>query len=68
MSDVKNFEDYLLQNTPHIAAELLCVRCISRWPAVWPESCMLRDIECPHCKQRGGVIATGQIMSEDYDE
>lgn len=69
MCDVKDFDDfddYKTEHTPHRTAELICVRCYTRWIGAWPEDILLKDLSCPHCKQSGAVITTGQILEDDY--
>ena len=67
MSEVIDFEKYVMENTPHATAELICIHCKKRWIGVWPESVWLKDLTCPHCSVKGGVITTGQFLPEDYE-
>lgn len=48
----------------HKVEELICVKCLQRWIGVFPEGTLLKDIECPKCKEQGFVIATGQELGE----
>lgn len=66
MCDVKDFDDYKIEHTPHCTAELICVHCYTRWIGVWAKVVLLKDLSCPHCKERGTVITTGQILEDDY--
>ena len=50
---------------PHTVAEVMCVKCLKRWVAVYPTDCKLADIECPHCQKQGFVIKTGEEI--DFD-
>lgn len=50
-------------NLPHTVAELICVKCGKRWIGVWPESTLLKDLECENCGP-GFVIKTGQDLEE----
>lgn len=65
---ILDIQDYIVEHTPHCTAELICVRCLHRWIGVWPEECLLKDLSCPHCKNKGAVITTGQILEEDYGD
>lgn len=59
MADIINIEE----NAEHTVSEVICVRCLKRWIAVRPSEVLLKDIECPRCKQVGAVIETGQDMT-----
>lgn len=50
------------KDKPHIVSELICVKCSRRWIGVRPQETLLKNIECPDCKECGGVIETGQDM------
>lgn len=52
------------KNKPHIVSELICVKCSQRWIGVRPQETLLKNIECPVCKECGGAIETGQDMEE----
>lgn len=65
MGDVRSFEDFVIENTPHETAELICLCCHERWIGMWPEGLLLKDIRCPYCEAVGLIITTGQIL--DYD-
>ena len=45
--------------------EVMCVKCLKHWVAVYPTDCKLADIECPHCQKQGFVIKTGEEI--DFD-
>ena len=49
---------------PHIASEVICVKCGRRWIAVRPVQVWLKDMECENCGA-GYVIETGQELGED---
>lgn len=57
---ITNIED----NMPHEISELMCLKCFKRWIGVYPESLLLKEIECP-CGEVGYVIKTGQTLQED---
>ena len=59
-----NFGDYIT----HICHEAICVKCLHRWIEVRPESTLLRQIECPNCKEVGYVIATGEQLFDENGE
>lgn len=65
MSEIKSFNDYVEENTPHYTAELICVNCKTRWVGVWPADVLLKDISCPSCREKGYVITTGQMFPEE---
>ena len=44
---------------PHTVAEVMCVKCLKRWVAVYPTACLLKNLECPNCG-KGFVIKTGE--------
>ena len=54
-----DMNDYM----PHEVQEVICVKCLKRWIAVYKEGTLLKDIECPECHNSGYVIATGQDIS-----
>ena len=64
MSDVKSFEDYVADKTPHDYAELICVGCGHRWIGCWPTGTWLKELYCPNCSRKGLVITTGQYIEE----
>lgn len=62
MHKVIHLEEYHL---PHNVAEVICLKCLKRWIAVYPEETPLKDIECT-CGEVGYVIKTGQeLFNED---
>lgn len=67
MDKTLNFVDYVAEHMPHNTAELICVRCLTRWIGVWPATIDLVDLICPHCNTRGAIITTGQILEDEYD-
>lgn len=54
-------------NLPHEVAELICLKCHSRWIGVYPESVLLKDIEC-RCGAVGYVIKTGQTLGDKEND
>lgn len=46
-------------NKPHNVAEVICLKCLHRWIAVYPTETLLKELECP-CGEIGYVIKTGQ--------
>lgn len=55
-------------NLPHEVSEVICLKCLRRWIAVYPQSTPLKMLECK-CREVGYVIKTGQtIESEGKDE
>jgi len=55
---------YIEENLPHEVAEVICLKCLKRWIAVYPIKCQLKDLECT-CGCTGYVIKTGQTFEED---
>lgn len=56
------------QNEPHVTYEIICVKCCERVVAIVPERALLREIECPGCKEVGYCIDTGQYLEQvDYE-
>ena len=49
----------------HVISEVICVRCSRRWIAIRPEGTKLKDLECPGCGDAGGVIETGEEITEE---
>ena len=56
---IVNIEEY----TQHEVAELICLKCNTRWIGVYPQNTLLKDIECK-CGGKGLVIKTGQTLDE----
>ena len=52
------------ENIPHTVSEVICVDCKHRWIAVRPTETLLKDLECPQCKQQGYVIETGEQLKD----
>ena len=52
------------KNLPHNISEVICLKCLKRWIAVYPEETPLKDIECT-CGEIGYVIKTGQELFEN---
>lgn len=52
-------------NTPHKVSEVICIMCKYRWLAVRPTDTLLKDLECPQCRQQGYAIETGEIINEN---
>lgn len=53
----------ICENTPHEVSEVICLKCLHRWIAVYPQETLLKQLECK-CGEVGFVIKTGQILSE----
>ena len=54
----------LFEKTPHIVQELVCLKCLHRWIGVRPQGTLLKNLECPNCKNIGFTITTGQDLGE----
>lgn len=59
----------ITEHQPHEVCELICLYCKKRWIGVYPQSLLLKDIECK-CGAKGLVIKTGQTIqgSERIEE
>ena len=55
------------ENMPHEVSEVICLKCLNRWIAVYPEKTLLKDLECK-CGEVGYVIKTGQTLEDVPDE
>ena len=51
-------------NLPHEVSEVICLKCLYRWIAVYPETTLLKELQCP-CGEVGYVIKTGQTIEEN---
>ena len=45
--------------------EVICIGCKHRWIAVYPDGVLLKELQCPSCKEQGYVIQTGQEITEE---
>lgn len=54
-------------NLPHEISEVICLKCLNRWIAVYPEEVLLKELQCPKCEETGYVIKTGQTLPEIVD-
>lgn len=52
-------------NKPHKVSVVVCLRCLHRWVAVRPVSTRLVQLRCPACRMDGGVIETGEDISDE---
>ena len=64
MADIKSFNDYKEEHTPHLVHEAVCLKCLYRFIVCYPEKTLLKELECGNCGEVGYVIATGQIIEE----
>lgn len=48
---------------PSTVSEVICVKCLRRWIAVYLTGTYLKDLHCPNCGP-GFVINTGEIIKE----
>ena len=62
--DIISNEAYL----EHEVNELICLKCLHRWIAVYPTTTWLKELECPCCHNQGFAIKTGQTLPESEDE
>ena len=54
------------KNLPHEVSEVICLKCLRRWIAVYPQDTQLKDLECS-CGEIGYVIKTGQTLPEEQE-
>ena len=52
---------------PHVVQDTVCLKCLYRWIAVYPEGTLLKALQCPECHEQGYVIATGQELEVHCD-
>lgn len=53
-------------NQQHEVFEAMCIKCYKRWFACVPYYAEpMKDWECHHCKQVGGIIRTGQPLDDN---
>lgn len=55
-------------NQPHKVSEVICVHCGWRWLALRPVTVMLKELECPDCKNQGYVIETGEELPDEHEQ
>ena len=55
------------EQMPHEVAEVICLKCLKRWIAVYPAKCYLSELECAGCGESGYVIKTGQTIENDKE-
>ena len=65
MDNVINFQEYKEKNSPHGIAEVICLYCMKRWISIHDERELLVKWECPKCGKKGGIIYTGQPLTEE---
>lgn len=63
MGDIVEFES----NLPHEVSEVICLKCLKRWIAVYPSGTWLKDLHCK-CGETGYVINTGQLIDLEDEE
>lgn len=44
--------------------EVICLECLHRWIAVFPQDVLLKELECPN-EHVGYTIKTGQTITEE---
>lgn len=55
------------ENIPHEVSEVICLKCLFRWMAVYPAETQLKKLEC-RCGEVGYVIKTGQTLPDIPNE
>lgn len=53
------------ENMLHKVSEVICINCKCRWIGVRPTNTLLKDLECPQCRQQGYVVETGEVINEN---
>jgi hypothetical protein len=57
------------EDEPHEVYEAICIKCHYRYVAVSPVDMeWLKNCPCPECKEVGGLIRTGQPITEYGDD
>lgn len=51
-----------------VTVELICLKCLHRYIGVFPESVLLKNLECPKCGKTGYMIMTGQDLIDVEQE
>jgi Zn finger protein HypA/HybF involved in hydrogenase expression len=59
-----SFEEHI----PHKVSETICIKCGHRQIDVRPEGTLLKDLECPQCRETGFIIETGEDVSDEGGE
>lgn len=54
------------ENLQHEVCEVICLKCLRRWIAVYPTETLLKNLEC-QCGQVGYVIKTGQTIFDEVE-
>jgi len=49
-------------------SELVCLCCIARWIEDRPAETKLKDMECPNCHAVGGIIETGEEITDTAEK
>ena len=68
MSNIISFNEYREKHTPHLVGEVVCLKCLHRYIVCYPETTLLKELECGKCGEVGYIIATGQIIEEEGEE
>ena len=40
-------------NLEHKVSEVICIKCLHRWIGIIPTRVLLKELECPNCKEIG---------------
>lgn len=48
------------ERMPHRTTEVICLRCMYRYQAVWPTATPMKNLECANCERVGFIIGTGE--------
>lgn len=48
-------------NLHHSIAEVICLKCLDRWIAIYPTHLTLKELSCEQ-KHKGFIIKTGQEL------
>ncbi len=60
--EIVSNEEYL----PHEVSEVICLKCLHRWIAVYPSQTLLKELEC-QCGEIGFVIKIGQPIEHGIE-
>ena len=54
--------DDIQEYMDHTVEEVMCWKCGHRWIAVYPSGTLLKELECPECRNQGFAFSTGQVI------
>lgn len=61
---MNNHSLQFIKKEPWETCEVICLKCLHRWIACFPQEVLLKELECPE-GHVGYVIKTGQSLKKD---